>query len=81
MSRVTCSKDETVCHNKEEAHMLRWAVVFLIVAIIAAIFGFGNIAGTATEIAKILFYVFLVIFLVSIVMHLMGGKGPKLPGV
>lgn len=61
--------------------MLRWAIIFFIVAIIAAILGFGNIAGAATDIAKILFFVFLVIFLVSVVLHLAGGKGPKLPGV
>lgn len=66
---------------QKETHMLRWAVIFFIIAIIAAVFGFGNIAGAATDIAKILFFVFLVIFLISLVMHLMGGKGPKLPGV
>jgi len=48
--------------------MLRWAMVFLVVAIIAAVFGFGGIAGTAVGIAKILFWVFLILFLVSLVM-------------
>jgi uncharacterized membrane protein YtjA (UPF0391 family) len=48
--------------------MLRWALVFLVVAIIAAVFGFGGIAGTAVGIAKILFWVFLILFLVSLVM-------------
>lgn len=47
--------------------MLNWAITFLVVAIIAAIFGFGGIAGTATGIAKALFFVFLVLFLVSLV--------------
>ncbi len=61
--------------------MLRWAVIFFLVAIVAAIFGFGNISAAATDIARILFFVFLVIFLVTLLMHLMGGKGPKLPGV
>jgi uncharacterized membrane protein YtjA (UPF0391 family) len=60
--------------------MLRWAVIFFIVAIVAAVFGFGNISVAATDIAKILFFVFLVIFLITLVMHLMGGKGPRLPG-
>ena len=47
--------------------MLGWAITFLIIALIAAALGFGGIAGTATGIAKILFVVFLVLFLVSLV--------------
>ncbi len=46
--------------------MLRWTVIFLVVAIIAAIFGFGGIAAGAASIAKILFFVFLVLFIVSL---------------
>ena len=46
--------------------MLYWAVVFFIVAIVAAIFGFGGIAAGATTIAKVLFFVFLVVFVVSL---------------
>lgn len=42
--------------------MLRWAVTFLVMAIIAAIPGFGNIAAGAASIAKILFYIFIVLF-------------------
>ncbi len=38
--------------------MLRWALIFLVVAIIAAALGFGGIAGDAAYIAKILFYIF-----------------------
>ncbi|HUL10218.1 MAG TPA: DUF1328 domain-containing protein [Candidatus Acidoferrum sp.] len=45
--------------------MLIWALLFLIVAIIAGFLGFGEIASTATGIAKILFFVFLVLFLVT----------------
>ena len=47
--------------------MLRWAVVFFVVALIAAVFGFLGIAAAAVSIAKILFFVFLVLFLVSLV--------------
>jgi len=47
--------------------MLRWAVAFFIVAIGAAIFGFGDIAAAATGVAKILFYVFLILFLISLI--------------
>lgn len=45
--------------------MLNWALTFLVVALIAAALGFGGIAGEAAWIAKILFVVFLVMFLVS----------------
>ena len=48
--------------------MLRWAVIFFLVAIVAGVLGFGGIAAGATEIARILFYVFLVVFLVALVM-------------
>jgi uncharacterized membrane protein YtjA (UPF0391 family) len=47
--------------------MLRYAVIFFVIAIIAAVFGFGGIAAGATEIAKILFFIFLVLFIVSLV--------------
>lgn len=47
--------------------MLGWALVFFIIAIIAAIFGFGNIAAGASNIAIILFWIFVVLFLVSLV--------------
>ncbi len=45
--------------------MLHYTLVFFVIAIIAAIFGFGGIAAGATEIAKILFFVFLAITIVS----------------
>ncbi|WP_047403845.1 MULTISPECIES: DUF1328 domain-containing protein [unclassified Caulobacter] len=55
--------------------MLNWAVTFLVIALIAALLGFTSIAGTAMGIAKILFYVFLILFLVSLVTHLFRGRG------
>ncbi len=48
--------------------MLRWAVIFLLVAIVAAVFGFGGIAGEAAWIAQILLFVFLVLFVASLVL-------------
>ena len=54
--------------------MLRYAVIFFIIAIIAAIFGFSNIAAGATNIARILFYIFIVVFLISLIMGFMKGK-------
>jgi uncharacterized membrane protein YtjA (UPF0391 family) len=47
--------------------MLRWAAIFLVIALIAAVFGFGGIAAGAVDIAKILFFVFLVIFVITLV--------------
>ena len=55
--------------------MLRWALIFLVVALIAGVLGFGGIAGASMGIAKILFFVFVVLFLVSLVMHLVRGRG------
>lgn len=49
--------------------MLWWALVFLIIAVIAAVFGFGQIAAGAAFIAKILFFVFLILFILSLIMH------------
>jgi uncharacterized membrane protein YtjA (UPF0391 family) len=47
--------------------MLGWAVVFLIIALVAAVFGFGGIAAASVGIAKILFFIFLVLFIISLV--------------
>jgi uncharacterized membrane protein YtjA (UPF0391 family) len=52
--------------------MLHYTVVFLVIAIIAGVFGFGGIAAGATEIAKILFFVFLAITIISFIL---GRKG------
>jgi len=54
----------------QEANMLGWAVGFFIVALIAAVLGFSGVALAAAGIAKILFFIFLVLFLVSLVGHL-----------
>ena len=56
--------------------MLSWAIGFLILAIIAAVFGFGGIAGTAVGIAKVLFFLFLIAFVVSLLMGWRGRRGP-----
>jgi uncharacterized membrane protein YtjA (UPF0391 family) len=47
--------------------MLSWSITFLIIALVAAVLGFGVIAGTAASIAKVLFIVFLILFLVSLI--------------
>lgn len=58
--------------------MLYYALVFFIVALIAALFGFGGIAAAATGIAQILFYIFIILFLVSLLIGLLGGRKPPL---
>ncbi|HYH69330.1 MAG TPA: DUF1328 domain-containing protein [Urbifossiella sp.] len=54
--------------------MLRWALMFLVIALVAALFGFTDVAGTSIFAAKILFFVFLVLFVVSLVA---GNRSPR----
>lgn len=54
--------------------MLRWAFIFLVVGLIAAVLGFTNIAGASIEIAKILFFVFMVIFVVLLIAGITVGR-------
>ena len=58
--------------------MLRWSLMFLVFGLIAAVLGFTTIAGTAIGIAKILFFVFAVLFVITLLMGLMAtNRGPK----
>ncbi len=59
--------------------MLSWALAFFVIAIIAAIFGFGNIAAGATAIAKILFFLFLILFVAALIGALIRGRPPRPP--
>ena len=54
--------------------MLSWTLTFLVIALIAAILGFGVLAGTAVYIAKVIFLVFLVMFVLSFIM---GRRAPR----
>jgi len=54
--------------------MLSWVVTFLVVALIAGILGFGGIAGASLEIAKIIFFIAVVLFLISAVVGLARGR-------
>ncbi|TDR93912.1 DUF1328 domain-containing protein [Enterovirga rhinocerotis] len=56
--------------------MIGWALTFLVVALVAAVLGFGGIAGTAVEIAKLIFFVAIVLFAISAVVGLMRGRSP-----
>ncbi len=52
-------------------NLLHWAIIFLVVAIVAALLGFGGVAGTAMEGARILFYVAIAIAVIFFAMNLM----------
>lgn len=54
--------------------MLTWTLTFLIVAIIAAVLGFGGIASGAAAIAQVCFFIFIVAFVASLIWHLVMGK-------
>lgn len=51
--------------------MLKWAAIFFVIAILAAVLGFGGIAAGASEIARILFFVFVIVFLVTLIMGML----------
>ncbi|HXJ01573.1 MAG TPA: DUF1328 domain-containing protein [Micropepsaceae bacterium] len=55
--------------------MLHWALVFLVLGLIAALFGFTGIAGASIGIAKVLFFIFIAIFAVMLLMGGWRGRG------
>jgi uncharacterized membrane protein YtjA (UPF0391 family) len=60
--------------TEKEWQMLYWAAVFFVIALLAAIFGFGGIAAGAAEIGKILFFIFLVVFAVTLILGLINRR-------
>lgn len=59
--------------------MIGWTITFLIIALIAGVLGFGAIAGTAFEFAKIIFFVAIILFAISAVIGLVRGRSPNVP--
>jgi uncharacterized membrane protein YtjA (UPF0391 family) len=59
--------------------MFGWAITFLLIALVAAVLGFGGIATFAVDIAKIIFFVALILFLISAVVTLIRGRSPTMP--
>ena len=57
--------------------MLKWAITFLILALIAGLFGFGLIANFTFGIAKVLFYIFAVLFVVSLIFGRRGSRSEE----
>jgi uncharacterized membrane protein YtjA (UPF0391 family) len=56
--------------------MLGWAIAFLVIALVAAAFGFGGIASASAGIAQILFFVFIALFVVALVARVVRGRSP-----
>ena len=63
----------TLTEMRRRLLMLGWALTFLVVALIAAILGFGGIAGASAGIAQILFFVFIVLFAISLLVRTLRG--------
>lgn len=55
--------------------MLKWALIFFVVALVAAALGFGGLASAASGIAVILFWVFLAVTVILFLVGLVGGRG------
>lgn len=64
------ARDRACEQHEGSSTMLGWALAFFLIAIVAAVFGFGGIAAGAAAIAKILFFVFLVLFVLSLIFGL-----------
>jgi uncharacterized membrane protein YtjA (UPF0391 family) len=58
-------------------NLLHYAVIFLVVALVAAALGFGGVAGTAMEGARILFWVAIILFVISLVAGLVRRGNPR----
>ena len=58
--------------------MLRWAIIFFVVALIAGVLGFGGIAGMSFEIAKFVAIIAVVLFVISLVAGGMRGRGTRI---
>jgi uncharacterized membrane protein YtjA (UPF0391 family) len=75
--RPALSRHDRGAHGAREERgktMLSWVVTFLIIALIAGVLGFGGIAGASVEIAKAIFFIAVVLFLISAVVGLVRGR-------
>ena len=61
--------------------MLNWVITFFLLAIVAAVFGFGGLAGTFAEIAKFLAGLFVVLFVASLIYGVLTGRRPPTPTI
>jgi uncharacterized membrane protein YtjA (UPF0391 family) len=73
------SGSRTVAAGESVRAMLNLVVTLLIIALIAAVLGFGAIAGAAVEIAKVIFFIAILLFLIAVVMGAIGRGGRYAP--
>jgi uncharacterized membrane protein YtjA (UPF0391 family) len=59
--------------------MIGWAITFLVIALIAALLGFGGIAGVAVEFAKIIFFIAIILFAIAVITGFVRGRSTPLP--
>ena len=57
--------------------MLGWALVFLVIALVAAVFGFGDVAVASAWIAQLLFFVFIAVFLALLILNAVRSRAPR----
>lgn len=62
--------------HRKDFIMLGWAVTFLVIALIAAVFGFTGIASASAGIAQILFFIFLALFVITLIVRAFQGRPP-----
>ena len=58
--------------------MLQWAFTFLVLALIAGLLGFGGIALMSADIARLLFFIFIILFAIAVVANALRGKSPPI---
>ena len=58
------------CLRWKSMSLLKWALIFLVISLVAALFGFTGISAASADIARVLFYIFVIIFLVLLVLGL-----------
>jgi uncharacterized membrane protein YtjA (UPF0391 family) len=59
--------------------LLKWALIMLIVSVLAAVFGFTDLASASADVARVLFFIFIVIFLILLVLGLLGARAARGP--
>jgi uncharacterized membrane protein YtjA (UPF0391 family) len=79
VAEVTQSTLASTTVNVEGFFMLGWALTFLIIALIAGVLGFGGIAIISVEMAKIIFFVAIILFLASVLFRVLGGRSAPMP--
>jgi uncharacterized membrane protein YtjA (UPF0391 family) len=65
--------------NAEALYMFAWALTFLIIALIAGVLGFGGVAIISIEMAKVIFMVAIILFLISVIIGFVRGRSAPMP--